>query len=123
MLFVWVPIILILLACIGLSVGLLASSVSVKYRDLNVVFQLFVQLWMYCTPVIYPLSITSNSLVRTLLLLNPLTSLFELYRSSLLGVGFVSYGFLIYDVLATILLLIVSIRVFYRVEKDFVDIV
>ena len=81
-----------------------------------------VQLWMYASPVIYPLStLTEGSLMRRVVTLNPMTAPIELFRAAVLGVGTVEVGGLIYSLIFTAVSLVVGIILFSRIEKTFMD--
>lgn len=115
-----VPLSLILLAALGMGCGILVSSLTTRYRDLAVLVSFGVSLWMYATPVVYPLSSVTGPL-RTLLLINPATSLFELTRAALFGVGSVEVPWLAYSTLLCIAVVLLGTSVFARVERTFVD--
>ncbi len=108
-------------AMLGMGVGLLVSSVTAKYRDLSILISAFVSLWMYLSPVIYPLSQLENGSLRKLALINPITAPIELYRRILLGSGEVIPASLCFSFGVTIVVLITGIAVFNRVEQNFMD--
>lgn len=114
------PFLVFLLAFHALSMGLIISSLTSKYHDLKFLVTFGMQLFMYATPVIYPLSVASEK-YRYLLLLNPLTSIFEAFKYSCLGCGSLSWGWLLYSLLLMLLMLCVSVIVFTRVERNFMD--
>ena len=114
------PFLVFLLAFHALSMGLIISSFTSKYHDLKFLVTFGMQLFMYATPVIYPLSVASEK-YRYLLLLNPLTSIFEAFKYSCLGCGSLSWGWLLYSLLLMLLMLCVSVIVFTRVERNFMD--
>jgi len=115
-----VPVVVFVLAMIGLGAGLVVSSLTIKYRDLVFLIGFGVQLAVYITPVIYPLSITSGK-ARMFMQLNPVSSLVELFRFGLFGKGTFSPETLIYSFAFSVLLLIFGILMFNRVERDFMD--
>lgn len=86
------PLLIVMLAGLSLGFGIIISSMTTKYRDLTILFTFIVQLWMYATPVIYPLSTISNEKIRMLMGINPLTSIFEAFKYGMLGVGQFSWG-------------------------------
>jgi lipopolysaccharide transport system permease protein len=114
------PVVLILLACLGLGLGIIISSLTTKYRDLGFLVTFGVQLMMYATPVIYPLSYITGK-YRIFILANPVTPLIEIFRLSLLGTGTFSMYQLLYSTIFTIVSLFIGIIVFNRVEKSFMD--
>lgn len=116
-----IPIILLVLGLLGMGIGILISSLTTKYRDLSVLVGFGVGLWMYATPVVYPLSELEQGMLRSLILLNPVTALVELYRYCLLGVGTLLPAQLAGSVAITLLVLLVGIAVFNRVERTFMD--
>lgn len=116
------PVLVLIVAGLGLGVGIIVSALTTKYRDLLYLVQFSVQLLMYATPVIYPLSMASG-VVRTLLLLNPMTSIVEAFRYAWLGpaAGELNPGFLLYSFLFMLIVLFVGILMFNRVERSFMD--
>lgn len=115
------PILILLLAGLSLGFGILISSLTTKYRDLTILFSFLVQLWMYATPVIYPLSTVPDGKLKTLMLLNPVTSIIEAFKYGAMGVGSLSWGWLAYSFAFMIVLMFVGIVVFNKVEKSFMD--
>ena len=117
------PLLIVMLAGLSLGFGIIISSMTTKYRDLTILFTFIVQLWMYATPVIYPLSTISNEKIRMLMGINPLTSIFEAFKYGLLGVGQFSWGGLGYSFGFMVVLLLVGVVVFNKVQRSFMDIV
>lgn len=114
------PVVLILMACLGLGAGMLISAMTTKYRDLAFLFTFGIQLLMYATTVIYPLSAAPQK-YHLLIELNPMTALIELFRYGFLGSGSFSAASVTYSIMSTIILLILGVIVFNKVEKNFVD--
>ena len=114
------PLIVFLMACLGLGSGLLISALTTKYRDLSFLVVFGVQLLMYATPVIYPFSAAPEK-VRQLVALNPMTPLIEGVRLGLLGRGDFTPMSLLYSMTATVVILFLGIIVFNKVEKTFID--
>ena len=115
-----IPVLLILMAGLGLGFGIIISSLTVKYRDLTYLVAFGVQLWMYATPIVYPMSALSGK-YQTLMLINPLTSIVETFRFAMLGAGsfnllnlFYSFGFMIVT-------LIIGVLLFNKTEQSFMD--
>ena len=115
-----VPALLLLLGLMGMGLGIVISSLTIKYRDLNVLVGFGMSLWMYATPVVYPLS-TLSGRIRSLVLLNPVTQPMELFRWAVLGVGSVSLPALGGCVLAALALAFGGMVIFCRVERTFLD--
>lgn len=115
------PLLIVMLAGLSLGFGIIISSMTTKYRDLTILFTFIVQLWMYATPVIYPLSTISNDKIRMLMGINPLTSIFEAFKYGMLGVGQFSWGGLGYSFGFMVVLLLVGVVVFNKVQRSFMD--
>ena len=115
-----VPLLLLQLGILGIGLGILISSLTTKYRDLGVLVGIGVQLWMYATPVVYPLSSVGASL-RSALLLNPMTAPMELYRRVLLGAGTVLTQNLLYSAAVTVLVFVCGMLLFNKIERTFMD--
>ncbi len=119
LIFLLTPILLLLMALLGLGTGIFISSLTTKYRDLNFLIAFGVQLAMYDTPVIYPLSQVPEK-YRIFFEANPMSSIIEAFRSAYLG-GSVPWGLLGISTLVTVLLLLLGVAMFNRVEKTFMD--
>ncbi len=115
------PLLIVMLAGLSLGFGIIISSMTTKYRDLTILFTFIVQLWMYATPVIYPLSTINNDKIRMLMGINPLTSIFEAFKYGMLGVGQFSWGGLGYSFGFMVVLLLVGVVVFNKVQRSFMD--
>jgi len=114
------PLMVLLMAVLGLGSGMLISALTTKYRDLAFLVTFGVQLFMYATPVIYPLS-SAPAAARGIIAANPLTPVLEGIRLGLLGRGEMSATSLAYAVFASLAVLLTGIIVFNRVEKTFID--
>lgn len=114
------PVLIIQMAALGLGIGILISSLTTKYRDLLFLTGFAVQLWMYATPIVYPLSSVPDSW-RWFYLLNPMTIVVETFRYAFLGSGVVSLWSMTVNMLATLLFLGFAVIVFNRVEQSFMD--
>ncbi len=114
------PVLVVLLAFLGLGFGIVISSVTNKYRDLTYLVAFGIQLWMYATPVVYPLSSVSGKF-RFWILLNPLSSVIETFRYVLLGSGTFNPFQLLYSACFTVVILITGVILFNRIEKSFID--
>lgn len=115
-----VPYLIFLMAGLGLGAGIIVSSLTTKYRDLSFLVSFGVQLLMYATPVIYPLS-SAPEKYKWLILANPMTSIIETFRYAFLGAGSFDFYNLLYSTVFMIIVLSVGIIVFNRVEKNFID--
>ena len=115
------PVLLIHLGMMGMGVGIIVSSMTTKYRDLSVLVSFAIQLWMYITPVVYPLSQAGEGWIRKVLLLNPVTAPVEFFRYITLGAGKTMYGALIWSWCFTAVVTILGIMIFNKVEKTFMD--
>lgn len=116
------PLLFCQVALLGLGVGIIVSSLTTKYRDLAIAVTFGVQLWMYATPVVYPMSSLAESPRLALLVrLNPMTAPVELFRLATLGVGQLTAGQMVYSLAATLILLCIGVVLFSRIEKTFMD--
>ncbi len=115
------PVLILILAGLALGFGILFSSLTTKYRDLTFLLSFIVQLWMYATPVIYPLSTITDPRLKMLMQANPLSSIMETFKFGMLGVGEFSWAALGYSAGFMIVLLALGIIVFNRIQKTFMD--
>ena len=118
---VLLPVFILMLAGLGLGFGILVSSLTTKYRDLSILFTFIVQLWMYGTPIVYPLSMVPEGTLRTLIMANPMTSVIEAFKYATLGQGYFSWFALGYSFLFMIALLVFGVVVFNHVQRSFMD--
>jgi lipopolysaccharide transport system permease protein len=114
------PFLVLLMAMLGLGLGLTITALTTKYRDLSFLVQFGVQLLMYATTVIYPLSAAPSD-YKKIIELNPMTGIIESFRFIFLGRGEFSFWSIGYSTLVTIFILIVGIIIFNKTEKTFVD--
>ena len=114
------PLLLLLMASMGLGFGIIISALTTRYRDLRFLVSFGVQLWMYATPVIYPASAVPEPL-QPIIELNPLTPVVESFRYAYLGSGTVSPSSLLYSIACTVLVLLAGLLLFNRVEATFMD--
>jgi lipopolysaccharide transport system permease protein len=119
------PLLVIMLGCLGLGFGLIISSMTTKYRDLRFLISFGVQLWMYVTPVIYPLSVMKNNFPHYMwvIVANPLTAILETFKYGFTGVGVFEWSYLAYSFIFTVVILLLGIVVFNRVQKNFMDVI
>jgi lipopolysaccharide transport system permease protein len=114
------PLLIILMAGFALGVGMIFSSMTTKYKDMTMLLTFGIQLFMYATPVIYPVS-AMNERFKEIILLNPLTAIVECFRFGYLGVGDFNGGMLIYSIIVILVLLLIGTLVFNKVQKSFMD--
>ena len=113
------PVLLLVVSALSLGFGLFITAMTTKYRDLTFLISFGVQLAMYATPVIYPVS--KHPQYKFILFLNPLTSIFEAFKYGFLGSGILDFGWLLYSIVFTCVVLILGILIFNKVEKRFID--
>ena len=116
-------VVLIHLGLLGMGLGIIISSMTTKYRDLSVLVGFGVQLLMYATPVVYPLSQLGEGTLKKLMMINPVTSPMEILRYAILGKGTIVPLYVAISWAMTFVVVIVGIMIFNRVEKTFMDIV
>jgi lipopolysaccharide transport system permease protein len=114
------PILLLYMSLMGLGFGIWISSITTKYRDLNFALGFFVQLWMYATPIIYPLSIIPEK-YKAFILFNPMAPVIEVFRMGYLGAGEVSVNNILISIGITFFVLLSGIIIFNKTEKTFMD--
>lgn len=114
------PLLIFLIAFHAMSWGLIISSMTSKYRDLRILVNFGLQLFMYVTPVVYPLSAMPEK-YRPLIELNPLTPIFEAFKYSCMGCGSLNWAGLLYSMVCMIATLFLAVIVFNRVERNFMD--
>lgn len=114
------PILVLLMAGLGLGFGIIVSSLTTKYRDLTYLVGFGISLWMYATPIIYPVS-TIPARWRWVADINPITPIIETFRSGFLGAGDASWLRLGYSFIFMLIVLFIGIVIFNQVEKTFID--
>ena len=121
--FLWMlPFLVLQTAMLSLGVGLLISALTVRYRDFHHLMGFLSQLWMYATPIVYPMSSIPEK-KRIILELNPMTSIVECFRFAFFGKGLIEPVFIVISMLVTILLFLVGLFAFNKVERTFVDLI
>ena len=116
----FIPVLIFLMALMGLGFGIIISSLTTKYRDLSNLVGFGVQLWMYATPVIYPSS-TVPEKFRGFVALNPVSPIIEIFRYGMLGGTFPGYNGILYSTLFAFGVLSIGVVLFNRVEQTFMD--
>ena len=116
-----IPVELLHLGLLGMGCGIIVSSLTTKYRDLTVLVGFGVSLWMYLTPVVYPMSTLNVDWMRTILMLNPVTMPVEVMRYAILGVGTIHLGYYALSWTVTVLVALLGVMIFNKVERTFMD--
>lgn len=116
-----IPAVMLHLGLMGLGFGIIISSLTTKYRDLAILVNFGVQLWMYATPIVYPLSQLGGGLMKTILLMNPVTAPVEIFRYAVLGQGTIVPAYLLLSWALTLLVTVFGVMIFNHVEKTFMD--
>ena len=116
-----IPLVLLHLGMFGMGCGIIVSSLTTKYRDLAVLVDFAVQLWMYATPIVYPMSELGNGWMKIILMINPVTAPVEVFRYAVLGQGTIMINSLILSIAITLLMLFGGIMIFNKVERTFMD--
>jgi lipopolysaccharide transport system permease protein len=115
-----IPLLLLILAGLGLGIGIIIASLTTKYRDLTYLVAFGVQLLMYLTPVIYPLSSVTGKM-RLVIISNPVSAVIESFRYSFFPVGDFQWHHLIYSAVVMVAFLFLGLLLFNRIEKNFMD--
>ena len=121
------PLLVVMIAGLALGFGIIISSMTTKYRDLQILFSFFVSLWMYATPIVYPLSQVAGKKVlgldlATIMCINPVTPVIETFKHGALGAGeFIGWGWLAYSFGFMVIVLALGILIFNKVQKSFMD--
>ncbi len=117
---VLLPFLILMMGVLGFGCGVIITSLTTKYRDLRFLIGFGVQLLMYASPIVYPLSAVPEK-YRWLIVANPVTSIVEAFKHGFLGSGVLNYAYLAYSALVTLVLTLIGIVIFNRVEKSFMD--
>ena len=116
-----IPVVLLHLGLLGMGFGVIVSSLTTKYRDLSILVTFGVQLWMYATPIVYPLSQLGDGRFKTMLMINPVTGPVEAFRYAVLGQGTIVTEYYVLSAVLTIVVALLGIMIFNKVEKTFMD--
>lgn len=116
-----IPLVLVHLGVMGVGFGIIISSLTTKYRDLSILVGFGVSLWMYLTPVLYPLSQLGDGTMKTIMLINPVTAPVEIFRYALVGQGTIHVAYLCGSLAFTVLVAVFGIMIFNKVERTFMD--
>jgi lipopolysaccharide transport system permease protein len=114
------PVLIVIMAGLGLGFGIIFSALTTKYRDLTNLVAFGIQLWMYATPVVYPLSQIGPK-YKIFILANPITPIVETFRYAMLGAGTVNWMYLLYSFVFMLFTLAIGILLFNKIEQSFMD--
>lgn len=115
------PVLVLMMAGIAMGLGLMVSSMTTKYKDLVNFFPTFVSLWMYATPIVYPLSFVTNPTLHKAMVLNPMTPIIEAFKYGAYGAGEFSWASLGYSFACMVVLMGIGVVMFTRKQKAFID--
>lgn len=115
-----VPLMVLHMAAMGLGFGIIISSMTTKYRDLSILVGFGVQLWMYITPIVYPVSTLSEK-AKSIIMLNPMAPIVNNFKYAFLGCGQMEWGYWGISAIVTVVVLFIGLVIFNRVEKTFMD--
>lgn len=117
------PLMLLQMALLGLGIGIIISSLTTKYRDLSILVGFGMQLWMYATPVVYPVSqaVSLSPVLGRLIMYNPVAPIINNFRYAVLGCGSMDYTHWAVSWIVTFVFLFFGVLIFSRVEKTFMD--
>ena len=115
-----IPIMIIQMAMLGQGIGMIISSLTTKYRDLNYLVSFGTQLLMYASPIVYPLSVVPEK-YKLYILANPMTPIIEGFRQAFIGKGVLEMNMFLYSIFFTLVIFILGVLVFNKVEKNFID--
>ena len=116
-----IPVLVLMMAAMGLGLGIIISSLTTKYRDLNILMGFAVQLLMYATPIAYPLSFLKQNRFASWIQWNPLTPIVEAFRYALFEKGSFNAGSLLYSAAFIVVVLFIGLLTFSKVERTFMD--
>ena len=115
------PVIVMMLGGIALGLGLIITSMTAKYKDLTNFLPVLVSLWMYATPIVYPLSFVTNPTLHKLMVLNPVTAPIEAFKYGAYGAGSFSWEMFGYSFAFMAIVLLVGCKMYERKQKLFID--
>jgi lipopolysaccharide transport system permease protein len=117
----FIPFLILLMAGIGLGLGIIISSLTTKYRDLTILLAFVIQLAMYATPIAYPLSFLEKKKYSNFIAFNPITPIVECFRYTLFGKGTFTIFTIAYSCAFMVLVLVLGTLFFNKIEKSFMD--
>lgn len=116
-----IPLYIVIMAMMGMGMGIIFTSMTTKYRDLKFLVSFGVQLLMYATPVIYPISTIPAGKLKAIIMLNPLSPIVEGFKYSFLSAGHFSWSALGYSLAFSLVTIFIGIIVFHKTERNFID--
>jgi lipopolysaccharide transport system permease protein len=117
---IYIPLLIFQMAILSIGFGTLIASITFKYRDLIMALTFFIQVWMFCTPIVYPLSLASEE-YRNYLILNPMTSVVEVFRDILFNSSSISFFEISISIFITIVIFILGTISFNKAQRSFID--
>ena len=115
-----VPVLILQTGILGLGCGIIVASLTTKYRDLSVLAEFGVQLWMYATPVVYTIALVPDRFLKYYML-NPMAAIIMCWRRALIGCGEIMWGYWGISWIVTLLVLFIGVLIFSKIEKTFMD--
>ena len=115
-----IPLLMLQTAIFGLGVGIIVSSLTTKYRDLTILVGFGLNLWMYLTPIVYPIS-EVKGVLKTVILLNPMSSIIQNYKYALIGTGDFEGMYWLLSIAVTVIVFMAGVLLFNKVERTFMD--
>lgn len=115
------PVLVLMMQLLSMGLGLIISSMTTKYKDLVNFFSVFVSLWMYATPVVYPLSYVTNPTLHEVMLINPMTAIIETFKFGAYGAGTFTWSSLAYSAGCCAVLFLIGVFMYNRKQKFFID--
>lgn len=115
------PVLVLMMQLLSMGLGLIISSMTTKYKDLVNFFSVFVSLWMYATPVVYPLSYVTNPTLHQVMLINPMTAIIETFKFGAYGAGTFTWSSLAYSAGCCAALFLIGVLMYNRKQKFFID--
>ncbi len=115
-----IPLLLLSLSAMGVGLGLILSALTVKYRDFNIMLSFGLNLFMYLSPVIFPVS-SLPGIWKNIAMINPVAAVIETLRYAFFGMGIISIPSMLFCIVTTIIILFIGVVLFNKVEKTFID--
>ena len=108
------------MAMLGQGLGMIISSLTTKYRDLNYLVSFGTQLVMYASPIVYPLSVVPEN-YKFYILANPMTPIIEGFRKAFIGAGYLDINLFFYSTIFSLITFLIGLLIFNKIEKNFID--
>ena len=116
----FIPLMIIQMAMLGQGLGMIISSLTTKYRDLNYLASFGTQLVMYASPIVYPLSVVPEK-YKFYILANPMTPIIEGFRKAFIGAGYLDINLFFYSTIFSLITFLIGLLIFNKIEKNFID--